>query len=460
MDILNDTIAAISTPVGKSGIGIVRLSGRGALAIAEKIFVSSGGLSPSEFPSHKLYYGWIADNSDRIDEVLLNVMRAPRTYTKEDIVEINCHSGIVVLKRILELVLKRGARLASPGEFTKRAYLNGRIDLTQAEAVLDVINSQTGDALKAALGQLQGRVSQKINALRKKLMDVLIQLELSIDFSDQDIQPESPEVLLKNMDAVFRDLKELLDSAEQGTMLREGISCAICGKPNVGKSSLLNAFLKRDRAIVTPIPGTTRDVLEETIDLAGIPLRLLDTAGIIRGRDLATKEAVKSSRICIKAASLVLFVLDAAGKITSEDYAISRSISQKPAFVVLNKQDLAQRISVEQAQRLFPGRKVVGISALRGTGLERLEKEVADYIWQGKAGSFEQILITNVRHKQALEQAQKFLKRAIQAVKKGQSAEIIALEIKQTQEYLAEIIGKISCTDILERIFSQFCIGK
>ncbi len=453
---LDDTIAAVSTPIGKSGIGIVRLSGKDALSIADKIFVASNGLPPSKFPSHSLRYGWIKD----IDEVLLTVMRAPRTYTREDIVEINCHSGLVVLRRILELVLKLGARLASPGEFTKRAYLKGRIDLAQAEAVLDVVNSQTQDALKAALGQLQGRLSQKINVLRRNVLDILTQLEASIDFSDQDIEPESQEELLKKMIETSCGLKELLDNADKGVILREGVTCAICGRPNVGKSSLLNALLRRDRAIVTPIPGTTRDTLEETLDLFGIPLRLIDTAGIIKGRDLAEKEAVKRSRRCIKEAALVLLVLDASKALTSEDLGLSRYISQRSAFLVLNKQDLPAKITQNELKRLLPERKVLSVSALYATGLGKLEREIADFIWQGKASSNGQLLVTNIRHREALKKSQKFVQRAIKALKIGQSAEIIALEIKEAELSLGEIIGRISCEDVLGRIFSQFCIGK
>ncbi len=482
--LLDDTIAAISTPIGKSGIGIVRLSGKDAISIAEKIFVTSNGKRLLSVPSHTLQYGWIVDGPQAaghrppakkcfnlqlaacsvqpeiIDEVLLGVMRAPRTYTREDIVEINCHSGIVVLKRILDLVLKRGARMATPGEFTKRAYLSGRIDLAQAEAVLDVVNSQTQDALGAALGQLQGKLSRKIKALRKSLLDILTQLELSIDFSDQDIKPISREELLKKTDKVSQDLQGLLDSADKGTILRQGISCVICGKPNVGKSSLLNALLRRDRAIVTPIPGTTRDALEETIDLFGIPLRLIDTAGIIKARNLAEKEAVRRSRKHLREANLVLLVLDANQRLTSEDLAISRYISHRPAFVVLNKQDLPAKISMDKAEKVLSGREVLRVSALCGTGLDSLEREIADFIWQGKIDSNADILVTNIRHKEALKRAKEFIRRAIKAVKINQSAEIIALEIKEAQRSLSEIIGEIRCEDILQRIFSQFCIGK
>jgi tRNA modification GTPase len=471
---LDDTITAISTPIGTNGIGIVRLSGPEALSVADKVFLPADGKRPSEFASHTLRYGWIVNSSQFtvhssqkkknlqsgiVDEVLLTVMRAPKTYTKEDIVEINCHSGIVILKSIMELLLKSGARLALPGEFTKRAYLNGRIDLVQAEAVMDVINSQTQDALNAALGQLQGRLSGQISALRDSLVDILARLEASIDFSDQPVEPFSREELLKQTQVISQSVKRLLDSADKGTMLREGVTCVICGKPNVGKSSLLNALLKRDRAIVTPVPGTTRDSLEETIDLCGIPLRLVDTAGIMRATDLAEKEAVKRSRRCLQEAALVLLVLDAGQKLAADDFKIAGDIGRKPALVILNKQDLPAKIDICEAQNVLPGRKVLSVSALRGTAMDRLEKEIADFIWQGKAVCCDELLITNIRHKEALIRAQKSLARAVKAVK-GRGAEIVALEMKEAQASLGQIIGDISCEDILERIFSQFCIGK
>jgi tRNA modification GTPase len=451
-----DTIVAISTPIGKSGIGIVRLSGSQAFAIADKIFVNSNGLRPSQFPTHTIHYGWIKE----IDEVLLTVMRAPRTYTREDIVEINCHSGIVVLKRILELVLNSGARLALPGEFTKRAFLNGRIDLAQAEAVLDVINSQTQISLNAALGQLQGRLSQKINMLRRCVLDILTQLEATIDFADQDINPLMQDEILAKMKNVTEDIKQLLDSADKGIILRQGVTCVICGKPNVGKSSLLNALLKRERAIVTALPGTTRDSLEETVDLSGVPLRLVDTAGIMKGCNIAEQKAVEKSRQQLEGAHLVLLVLDASQKMTSEDILIKHYIANKPALIVLNKQDLPIRIDIDRVKEIFPNRKILTVSALTGIGMDRLEKKIAENIWEGNVTNCSEDIITNIRHKEALKQAYKFLKRAMRAKKAGQSAEIIALEVKESQSYLSEIIGQIHCEDILERIFSQFCVGK
>jgi tRNA modification GTPase len=454
--LLDDTIAAVSTPIGKSGIGIVRLSGRKALSIADKIFLPSNGLSPSGFPSHTIHYGRIKD----IDEVLLTVMRAPRTYTREDIVEINCHSGIVILRRILDLLLKSGARLAEPGEFTKRAYLAGRIDLAQAEAVLDMINSRTDKAQNAALGQLKGELSRRIKALRKSILDVLTHLEVSIDFSDRDLPAPSSKRLLKMMQRASRDIRILLDSADKGTILRQGITCVICGKPNVGKSSLLNALLKEDRAIVAAVAGTTRDTLEETVDLSGIPLKLVDTAGIIKGKNIVEREAVKRSRRYLKQADLVLLVLDSNRRISFADRALAREVSNRPVFVVLNKQDLPLKISLRQAKEILPQRKFVPVSALRGKGLDRLKKEIADYIWQGKVSSSSEILITNIRHARALKRAQRFIRRAVKALQSGQSPEVVCLDMQAAQKSLGEIIGRISCEDILGHIFSQFCIGK
>lgn len=452
----DDTIVAISTPIGKSGIGIIRLSGKSAIAIADKIFISSKKKALKQSISHKLHYGWIQD----IDEVLLSVMRAPRTYTKEDIVEINCHSGIVILKKILDLVLKCGARLAEPGEFTKRAYLNGRIDLAQAEAVLDMINSKTDKALEVALGQLQGRLSRKVKALRRKILDVLTQLELSIDFSDQDVEQIAQGKLLTRIEDVSCDLRQLIDSADRGAILRQGTTCVISGKPNVGKSSLLNALLKQDRAIVTAFAGTTRDLVEETKDLCGIPLRLIDTAGISRPENLAEKEAIRRSHKATRKAGLVLFVLDGSSDVSSKDIAIARSLLRRPVIIVINKHDLPEKINLNRVKKLLPGKKHVFISALRNQGLEELEKEIGDFIWEGKSSSDGELLITNLRHKQALYQAHQALKRAVKVSKASHGAEIIALEVQEAQESLGEIIGKISSEDVLNRIFSEFCIGK
>lgn len=465
----DDTIAAVSTPTGKSGIGIVRLSGRDALAIAEKIFISAKKMPLSSIPTHTLQYGWVVDEKNTkktfasahaVDEVLLSVMRAPKTYTREDIVEINCHSGIVVLRKILELVLCAGARLAEPGEYTKRAYLNGRIDLAQAEAVLDVINSKTNNALEVALTQLKGALSQKVKSLRFALIDIMTQLEAMIDFPDQDIEIQSMSQVLLCINSLEKEVNELLDSADKGAMLREGISCAICGRANVGKSSLLNRLLKRDRAIVTPIAGTTRDVLEETLDLFGIPLRLIDTAGIGRGENIAEKEAIKRSKQSIKEASVVLFMIDASEPLRHEDRNIAKSISKKLAFVVMNKKDLPAKVAEADVEKLLPRKKHLHISALRGTGLGQLEKELAKSIWQGKTGDQEQVLVSNIRHIQAFRLAKKFLHNSSKALKSGQSPEIVALELKGAQEALGEIVGEISSDEILGRIFSQFCIGK
>lgn len=332
--------------------------------------------------------------------------------------------------------------------------------MAQAEAVLDIINSKTKEALKAALGQLQGKLSRKVRHLGQNLSEAIVQLEAAIDFSDQDIQPQTLQRMRTRIEGVGRDIKALLATAQRGTALREGVSCVICGRPNVGKSSLLNALLKRDRAIVTPVPGTTRDVLEETIELAGVPLCLADTAGIVAAGNLAEKEAVRRSKRSIAQAEIVLFVLDASQKMTAGDRKIARAIAQKHVFVVVNKQDLHQRLGLKEAQKLLPGKTIVGISALKGSGLALLEKKLSAFLWGGKVGADADILVTNLRHAQALKKAQKLLAGALRAIDDGQGAEIISFELNAAQRSLGEIIGQLSNEDLLGRIFGQFCIGK
>lgn len=467
---LNDTIAAISTPIGLGGIGIVRLSGKDALSIADKIFLSRERIKPSRCKTYTIHYGWIVNrtpssepktpNYEIIDEAILTIMRAPRSYTREDVVEINCHSGIVPLRKIFELVLKYGARPAEPGEFTRRAFVNGRLDLVQAEAVLDIVQARTETSLKLGLNQLQGRLSTKIEEIRSRLLDIFAHLEASIDFPEEDIETATRRKLQTSLEKISAEIKTILDSADEGKILREGITVVICGKPNVGKSSLLNALLKEERAIVTHIPGTTKDTIEEAANIHGLPLRLVDTAGINEPRDLIDREAVKRSRSSIKNADLILFILDGSGKISSEDKTIFAEIRDKKVIGVVNKIDLKGSLNSATLRRLLGKRKAVRVSALRYTGIKQLEKEIAQAIWHGHLKPQEDILVSNLRHINLLRETWEAIEKTRQAFKNNLSVEFISQELKPALEALDKITGRAVSADLLDKIFSEFCIGK
>jgi tRNA modification GTPase len=475
---LNDTIAAISTPVGESGIGIVRLGGKDALAIADKIFVSKDRKRPSSFKTYTTHYGFIMDSGSSIldpskkssiqhpassiqyvDEVILTVMRAPKSYTKEDIVEINCHGGIVALRRVLELVLENGARLAEPGEFTKRAFLNGRIDLAQAEAVLDIIRAKTQTSLKIGLEQLKGALSAKINKIRKVLLDMLSVLEANIDFPEEDKGSVNLKGIIGQLNNVNKELKDILENARYGRILREGINVVICGRPNVGKSSLLNTLLKQERSIVTPIPGTTRDTIEEVIDIKGIPIRIVDTAGIIEPKDLVEKKAIKRSKKCIDLADLVILLFDGSQRLTREDSLLINRLKKKTSLAVINKIDLKQKAERNKILKRFQG--FVEISAKKIKNINLLEDAIVKLIYNGKVTTpAETTLVSNLRHIEAIKKAQGFIEQATNSYDKGLSLEFIAVDIKDALLYLDGILGKSFSEDLLDKIFSEFCIGK
>jgi len=457
---LNDTIAAVSTPVGEGGIGIVRLSGERALSIADEIFLSKNGTMPSEARTYTTHYGRVTDGKRPIDEVILTVMRAPKSYTKEDIVEINCHGGILPLKKILELVTGLGARIAEPGEFTKRAFLNGRIDLTQAEAVLDVIRSKTDAGLVAALNQLEGRLFTEVRAVKNEIMDFYAHLEAAIDFPDEELEIYDSTELSGKMDSALDRLNALLEGSKKGRILREGISTVICGKPNVGKSTLMNAFLREDRVIVTHIPGTTRDVIEEVINIDGIPLRVADTAGIIESDSLPEAEGVKKSRSRIKDADLVLLVLDNSRGFEETDRAVLRMVKGKKAIAVINKIDLPVKLDKDTIAEELNGAQVVEISASKMTNLDVLEKAISQMVWSGQAVTGHNLLLTNVRHADAVRRAGEGIRKASESLEKRLSPEFIAIDIKEALESLGEITGETVLEDLLERIFGEFCIGK
>ncbi|MFH0912668.1 MAG: tRNA uridine-5-carboxymethylaminomethyl(34) synthesis GTPase MnmE [Candidatus Omnitrophota bacterium] len=455
---INDTIAAIATPVGESGIGIVRISGNDALAIADRIFVSSGKKKPSLLKTYTTHYGWIMQESKVIDEVILTVMRSPKSYTREDIVEINCHGGIVALRGVLDLVLEEGCRLAAPGEFTKRAFLNGRIDLAQAEAVLDIIRAKTDSALKIGIAQLKGNLSHQLNDIRGSLLEILSRIEANIDFPEEEIDTVDLKTISKKLKDAKERLGNILDNARHGRILREGINAVICGKPNVGKSSLLNALLRQERAIVTPIAGTTRDTIEEVIDIKGIPIRIVDTAGIIEPQDLIEKKAVRRSKRYIDSADLVILLFDGSRRLGREDQMLMRRLKGKTTIAVINKIDLKQRAQKDIILKRF--KYVIPISAKKLKNIGLLESTIANLVYNGGLVNPESILVSNLRHIEALKKIEKFIAEAANSLDNKLSLEFIAQDIRDALKYLDDISGKTFSQDLLDKIFGDFCIGK
>ncbi|NWF76971.1 MAG: tRNA uridine-5-carboxymethylaminomethyl(34) synthesis GTPase MnmE [Nitrospirae bacterium] len=461
---VDDTIAAISTPLGEGGIGIIRLSGKDAIPIADKIFCSIKNKSLKDSSSYKLFYGHIIEpaTGQIIDEVIVTVMKAPYSYTREDIVEINCHGGMIPLKKTLEIVLKEGARISDPGEFTKRAFLNGRIDLSQAEAVLDLIRAKTDESRKIAIEQMQGGLSTRIKSLQDKLIEICTHVEAFIDFPEDDIEITSKQELFNSIKAVYDKLQELLKTYDEARFFREGLSTAIIGRPNVGKSSLLNALLQKDRAIVTDIPGTTRDVIEEYLNIKGLPLRIMDTAGIRDVEDIAEKEGVKRSLRSIENADLIIAIFDLSEPLRDEDFEVFEKIKNKNSIIVLNKCDLPAAIDQKSISSIMPHTTsfVLRISAIRGDGLEELKEKIVESCLKDWKEAREGVVICNLRHKVAIENACESLDGAMNALTKEQPLEILALELRDALDKLGEIIGAVTTEDILNKIFNDFCIGK
>ncbi|MFZ3138646.1 MAG: tRNA uridine-5-carboxymethylaminomethyl(34) synthesis GTPase MnmE [Thermodesulfovibrionales bacterium] len=459
----DDTIAAISTPLGEGGIGIVRLSGKNSIEIAENIFSSPKKRTLQNMKSSSVIYGHIHNPStgEKIDEVLVTVMKSPHSYTKEDVVEINCHGGMITLRKTLELVLRQGARLADPGEFTRRAFINGRIDLSQAEAILDLIRSKTDESRRIAIEQLQGGLSEKITALRDRLMAICVNVEAYIDFPEDEIETASKQDLFLSMKDTGRDIETLLKTYDEAKFFREGLSTAIVGRPNVGKSSLLNALLQKDRAIVTDIPGTTRDVIEEYLNIKGLPLRIMDTAGIRDVKDIVEKEGVRRSLRSIENADLVIAIFDQSEPLRDEDFEVMERIKNKTAIAVLNKCDLPAAFSQDSFSSfiLHPSSSL-HISATSGDGLEELKEAIFNSCLKDWKEEREGVVVTNLRHKTSIENALESLHRASQALTENQPVEIIAIELRQSLDKLGEIVGAVTTEDILNRIFSDFCIGK
>lgn len=459
---LDDTIAAIATPLGEGGIGIIRISGEETLKILNKVFISRSKNEPVAFENRRLLYGNIIDrkNNEIIDEVLITFMSAENSYTREDVGEIYCHGSIIALKKTLELVLRSGARLAEKGEFTKRGFLNGRIDLAQAEAVIDLIKAKTDKGYSIALAQLDGGLSHKITSIRDSILEILAHIIVNIDYPDSDVEDMSYKYLEDSLSAIEDAINELLSTCDAGRIIKEGLSTAIIGKPNVGKSSLMNALLRENRAIVTEIPGTTRDTIEEIINVHGIPIKLIDTAGIRETHDEIEKIGIKKSKESYEKADLIILVLNASAKVSDEDLFIIEQIKSKKTIVLLNKIDLGQELPDEYISSLLPDAQVIRSTINKGVGLKELEEAIVEYVFSGKVKQDDSLLITNTRHKLLLEGAREAIRDASEMTKKKEALDFIEVDIKKAWELLGEIIGETISENIIDEVFSRFCLGK
>ncbi len=457
-----DTIAAIATAPGESGIGIVRLSGPQAISIAGKLIKLKQGKKAAALPSYTIHYGHAVDpkTSKIIDEVILSVMKAPKTYTREDVAEINCHGGMVSVRRTLEAAITLGARLAEPGEFTRRAYLNGRIDLAQAEAVVDIIKAKTSDSLSAAVNQLKGRLSGELKEIAESIKSAAVEVEANIEFPEEGLEAAGLKVTARALSSARERLKELLATAGAGKILREGVKTSIVGRPNAGKSSLLNELLEEERAIVTHLPGTTRDIIEEGINLEGMPFVLSDTAGIRESSNLIEKKGIQRTFNSIESADAVILMLDGSEKLNKDDREAAKRARGKKALIVINKSDLKQKLEEREVEKLLPGVKIINISALKAKGIKELKKALRRLVDERGVRGSEEIIITSLRHKLLLENAVLSLDNALESIKKGMSEEFIALDIRGALDHLGAITGRVSSEDIINRIFSEFCVGK
>ena len=456
-----DTIASISTPMGEGAIAIVRLSGDDAISIADKLYKGKHQLS--DVASHTINYGHIIDpaSNEIIEEVMVAVMRAPRTYTREDIVEINCHGGIMTVNRVLELALTNGARLAEPGEFTKRAFLNGRIDLSQAEATMDFIRSKTDRASRVAMQQIEGRLSLLIKGLRQSILEILAQVEVNIDYPEyDDVEEATNTFLMEEARKSEGSITNLLQTANQGKILREGLSTVIVGKPNVGKSSMLNNLIQDNKAIVTEIAGTTRDVLEEYVNVRGVPLRLVDTAGIRETEDIVEKIGVERSREALKKADLILYVLNNNEILTEEDYKLAEIIKNEDVIVIINKTDLETKLDLEEVKTMVGNAPIVRTSMLSQQGIEELEEQIRTLFFAGEVSNQDMTYVSNARHISLLKSAKASIGDAISAAELGVPVDMIQIDLIKTWELLGEVIGESVDDGLIDQLFSQFCLGK
>ncbi len=458
-----DTIAAISTPMGEGAIAIVRMSGPESFLIADKVFKSIGNKRIKDVASHTIHYGHIVDpgTEEIIEEVMISVMKGPRTFTKEDVIEINCHGGMASVNRLLQLLVTNGARLAEPGEFTKRAFLNGRIDLSQAEAVMDLIRAKTDKAMNVALGQMEGRLSKLIRSLRQEILETLAQVEVNIDYPEyDDVEEMTHQLMLDKSKFVQEEIRKLLQTSQQGKILREGLSTVIVGRPNVGKSSLLNSLVQDSKAIVTDIPGTTRDVIEEYVNVRGVPLRLLDTAGIRETEDIVERIGVEKSRKVLKEADLILLVLNYSDELTEEDINLFKAIEGMDYIVIVNKTDLPQKIDMERIKELSANQKMVTTSLLQDKGINQLEEAISSLFFEGVIEASDMTYVSNTRHISLLNQALQSINEAISGVEMGTPIDIVQIDLTRTWELLGEVIGDSVHESLIDQLFSQFCLGK
>ncbi|MEN0375875.1 tRNA uridine-5-carboxymethylaminomethyl(34) synthesis GTPase MnmE [Staphylococcus aureus] len=456
-----DTITSISTPMGEGAIGIVRLSGPQAVEIADKLYKGKHLLN--DVPSHTINYGHIIDPESKevVEEVMVSVLRAPKTFTREDIIEINCHGGILTINRVLELTMTYGARMAEPGEFTKRAFLNGRIDLSQAEAVMDFIRSKTDRASKVAMNQIEGRLSDLIKKQRQSILEILAQVEVNIDYPEyDDVEDATTEFLLEQSKEIKQEINRLLDTGAQGKIMREGLSTVIVGKPNVGKSSMLNNLIQDNKAIVTEVAGTTRDVLEEYVNVRGVPLRLVDTAGIRETEDIVEKIGVERSRKALSQADLILFVLNNNEALTQEDYTLYEVVKNEDVIVIVNKMDLEQNIDINEVKDMIGDTPLIQTSMLKQEGIDELEIQIRDLLFGGEVQNQDMTYVSNSRHISLLKQARQTIQDAIDAAESGVPMDMVQIDLTRTWEILGEIIGETASDELIDQLFSQFCLGK
>lgn len=457
---MEDTIAAVATPYGEGGIGIIRISGEDALDILNDIFEPAN--RERGIVSRMMTYGTVVDreNGLTVDEAMAVYMKGPKTYTAEDVVEIDCHGSVVSLRKTLALALRSGARMAEPGEFTKRAFLNGRLDLSQAEAVIYVVSAKTEKSFDVAMAQLEGGLSARVRDIRKQLMDLLVDITVNIDYPDEDIEEITYDNLSRNISLIGEMIEKLLSTASSGRMIREGIRVAIVGRPNVGKSSLMNALLRESRAIVTEIPGTTRDTIEEAVSIRDIPVYLVDTAGIRDTADRVEQLGIERSKEAFNSADLVILIVDGSSQLSDEDRDIARYLTGRQALILVNKTDLGRVVTDAQLQEMAPGADIIESSVISGRGIDEVEEFIEEMVYGGSVTQHESVMVNNVRHAELLRQAKESVGDALMMAEAGEALDFIEVDVRDAYDRLGEIIGETVADDIINEVFSRFCLGK